>query len=287
MAFIVRKIAVYLECMRSRARALSYAWATIIGSMIASRGMPPIIPSLKATLAMTAVGLGVYIFNDVMDLENDRINRVNRPIARGEVSPKEAIGLVLMLYLIAVGLSISINSETFLLCAAAMMLGLAYSTPPVQLKKRFLLKQLTVAVGALISNLMGGAAIGVLNWRVLFAGLMFFAYAFALSPIVDLGDMKGDKAVGKKTFPVVLGPKLTVRLAIIIIILVMVGGVVGYYQLGFNAALPILVSIVCLAYIWIIYPLQYQLSRVDHLLLVKKMIALHLTLQFSIVIGAL
>jgi len=286
--WLLERLRAYSWCIKSRARAFSFAWATLIGSLVASRGIPPLLPALGAVIVGSVIALSIYIFNDVMDLDVDRINLVDRPIAQEKVSKREALSLAFFLTAVGAVLSLFINLTTFLLCVAGIALGFAYSTRPTNFRDRFLLKQLSIAGGALISSLTGGAAVGTLSWSVLFAGLMFFAYAVAMSPIVDLGDIEGDRKRGRKTLPIVWGPEYTIRLAMAIMLSMMVAGIVGYYQLGFNLALPTLVSLVCLACVWVLYPLlgRWQDSQYCRIL-VKKWIFLHFMLQLSIVIGAI
>src|SRR5918995_1769233 len=50
----------------------------------------------------------------------------------------------------------------------------------------------------------------------MFAGAMLALMVFVTSPLNDLGDIKGDKEAGRKTIPIVLGMKNTIRLSMLI-----------------------------------------------------------------------
>lgn len=276
-------------CIRSRfSRAVIFPWATVMATFIATQGVPPMLPTIMVAIAGTLIALSIYISNDVADLATDRTNIVTRPVVQEKVSQRGALILSFVLSVAGIMIGLSINSITFLLCVAGVMLGFMYSFSPIYLKRRFLLKQLAVASGGLISSLTGGAAVGMISSSVIFAGFMFFTYAMAVVPIVDLGDIEGDRKEGRKTLPLIWGPEYTIRLAIAIMFAIIISGIVGYLQLGFNLALPILVSVIGLSCIYVFHPLLNRWH--DYIYcrrLVIKITLLHLLLQLSIVIGSI
>lgn len=257
-----------------------------MATFIAVRGVPPIVPTVKAVVAGTLIALSIYISNDVADLEEDRANMIGRPVVLEKVSRKDALILSIMLSIAGIMIGLSVNPATSLLCTAGAILGLMYSFSPIYLKKRLILKQLSVASGGLVSSLTGGAAVGMISSSVLFAGFMFFTYAMAVVPIVDLGDMVGDRKEGRKTLPIVWGPEYTIRLAIAIMFAIVVSGIAGYFQLGFNLAFPVLVGVIGLSFVYVLHPLfdRWQDSMYCREL-VNKITLLHFLLQSSIVIG--
>jgi len=277
-----------LLLVKYRARALSYTWATIIGVLVASKGIPPLVPTLGAIVAMSGTALSVYIFNEIMDLSVDQANKVDRPLARGMVQPREAAVFSTILTVIGLLAAILTNIATFAVCAAFLVLGYAYSVPPTQLKSRFMLKQTTVALGAFLSSIAGGAAIGIMSWTVLFAGLMFFMMAFSLSPVLDLGDIEGDAFGGRRTLPLTFGPRNTIVTALILMAVMIVLSFIGFFRLDFNILLPISVSLLCLLCGWTLYPILRHLRDYAYIhLQVKKWIAIHFMVQISVFVGAL
>lgn len=286
---LLLKVKGYVECIRSRlSRVIIFPWATGVASFVAVQGVPPVVPTILAVIASVLIALSIYISNDVADLKADRANVVIRPVVEEKVSTKDALILSLILAVSGILIGFYLNPATFVLCTTGAVLGIMYSFSPVNLKKRFILKQVAVASGGLISSLTGGAALNMISPSVFFAGLIFFSYAMAVVPIVDLGDVAGDRKDERKTLPIVWGPDYTIRLAMAIMFAIIASGIVGYLQFGFTLALPILVTIVCLSCVYVMYPLftrwrDYVYCRK----LVPKITILHFLLQLSIVVGTL
>ena len=68
----------FILCVKSRKETIMvYSCLSVIGLFITFRGIPPLILLLKVFLAMTGTSLGVYLYNDICDLEDD--------LARGKI----------------------------------------------------------------------------------------------------------------------------------------------------------------------------------------------------------
>jgi len=99
-----------------------------------------------------------------------------------------------------------------------IVLGISYSHPKFNLKNRFPLKTVVTATGAGLLSLLGGVAaianesnyIPSFNTTVLSLTTIYLAFSYSIfyfiqSPMGDIADIKGDRAAGRKTFPLVLG----------------------------------------------------------------------------------
>jgi 4-hydroxybenzoate polyprenyltransferase len=228
---------------------LLYPWPTIVGLISAVRGLPPLDVAVKAFLAMAAAAMAVYVFNDVQDLEEDRVSaqqgdtyHVTRPIVTGSVTIRVAMSLVVLLSSVSLGIGATINHMVLICLAAFLVLGYVYSAPPIQLKKRFFLKQLTIGLGGLIAGLAGGAAVAVLSRPVMYCALVFFTLNVGLTPLVDLRDIEGDRKMGRNTFPVILGPHRTILLGLATTITILVLTLWSYVWIGFNVIYPVLAT---------------------------------------------
>lgn len=285
-----RKYKALLDLIKVRLvdRAVPFIWATIISVLIASRGLPTLTHIFYSLSTAFFVVMAVYIYNDVMDYEYDRINELKRPVATGEVTRVEAAILALSFAVIGVVLSVFTNKETFILVLLFLTLGFLYSTPPIRLKHRFMAKPLVTAVGGFICSLIGGTFIGNLSIQIIYAGFIFFMLLIAGSSLVDLADIKGDKVGGVKNLMVLYGPKFTIKFAITVFLSVIVITVIGYPYLGFNPLTPIIITGGGMAFIWFAYSL---LNRWQDPLFcrntIRKMIAINFLFQISFVLGVL
>lgn len=270
---------------------LVYLWCPLVGLMTASKLSPPPLTAMNTILSMIAAAVSIYLYNDVQDLEADRMNpkTQNRPLVKGEVSKRDMEILAIISVGIGLGLSLFVNFNVFLLILTFLILGFSYSAPTIHLQKRIFLKYATMGTGLAISILVGGVAVDNVSGPIVFASVLSLIFTFAVYPIKDIRDMRGDKKVGKKTFPILFGPELTVRLAIVTLCAAAIASLVGYSQLGFNDAFPILATIIFSPWICVTYPL---LKRWDDPIYVsgtfmKRIFPLSLFLQIGIILGAL
>jgi len=290
LAVLLEKLNAYVLCIRSRMidRVLSFIWASLVGLLVGARGFPPLLDLIEVMVIVFAVGNSVYIFNDIMEVELDRLNRVNRPIAQGKVSRKDAACLVLILTILSLALSLYVNLETFLLTVSFLTLGFLYSAPQIYLKKRFLAKQLILAIGGFISTFMGGTVMGIINPRVIFVSFLFFVLCLAGSPLGDLADLRGDIKMGIKSITTVYGPEFAVKVAIVFLILTGVITLLCYSWIGFNILAPMLVTSSSLVLAFMAYPLMKRWrDREFCLRTIKRMVVVHFVLQLGLVLGAL
>jgi 4-hydroxybenzoate polyprenyltransferase len=147
--------------------------------------------ALRATaLAFAAFCLtasGMYLINDVRDLEFDRLhpNKRHRMIASGAVSP--VIGLALAVVLIATGVALawSVSLDVVWYLVAYGLLSLVYS---LLLKRQVFLDVLALSALWTIRVLAGGAAarVEVSDWLLALSVFLFVGLAL-LKRYADLG----------------------------------------------------------------------------------------------------
>jgi len=287
----------FILCLRSRlGTPFTYSLASVTGLLVAYRGLPPLKLAFLLTTSTAFVSLSVYLYNDIMDLEDDRRGMergsappAKRPLQRGVVTKSEMMGFVVLsasMGLIAASL---INVNVFFLEVFFLLLGVAYSTNPIRLKKRFIIKQGTVALGYVISTLVACVAIGIFSWRVAYVAYLYVVFSFSISPIFDLKDIEEDRVAGIRTIPVVWGPDNTFRLSIVILVSTILSSVLGYSRMGFNTVLPILGTMILTSIIYVVYPLRKLWIEEDKLVnaIYRKIIPLHFILQLTVVLASL
>ncbi len=149
--------------------------------------------AFPAFIAFSFSASAAYIFNDIRDIENDRIHprKKNRPIASGMMSKGRALLYAAALTVTSFGLSYGIAPAFFFLVFSYLLIQTAYS---MFLKDIALIDIFCIASGFIIRVLAGGAAFGVEISRWLL--MTMFMISLVLATGKRLGEMTllNDKA---------------------------------------------------------------------------------------------
>ncbi|MBS7652462.1 MAG: UbiA prenyltransferase family protein [Candidatus Bathyarchaeia archaeon] len=283
--------------LKSRAEyaLIAFTLPSVIGFVISSAGPLSISQFIKLVVAVTSVAYSIYLNNDLWDLEDDirylhlgKPSAAMRPLAQGLISKKGMKLYVAFFAILGLSSALLINIQAFLAQLGFLMIGYAYSIEPIKLKKRFIVKYITLASGAVLSIFTGGFASGGVTGRLLFFVVISFVIYFGLGSLNDLRDFKWDKENGIRSFPVVLGPKITVRLMLSVLFGVMAGFILGYYQFGFNIAFPVLGLIILAGWSYSIYPLFYRYEDESFVkkVVVKRTYPFWMMLLLTILLGS-
>lgn len=122
--------------------------------------VPALIASAVAFVVFCMAASGVYLVNDVKDVEADRLHpkKRYRPIAAGRVSPKVAVATALMLMAGALALSALASWQLVLVVGIYLVVQLAYC---FGVKHLAVIEMCVVASGFLMRAIAGGAATGI------------------------------------------------------------------------------------------------------------------------------
>lgn len=136
--------------------------------------------SLIAFILFSILASSIYIFNDLMDINEDRAHpkKRYRPLASGKVSPKSAKMLILLLSLSSLGISFVFNTELFIVLLAYFILNIAYS---LKLKHIAILDIFIIATGFVLRLFAGSAVTGISlsMWIILMTFLLAIFLALA------------------------------------------------------------------------------------------------------------
>lgn len=164
-------------------------------------------PNVLVLAAVAAVGFGAAgnALNDLWDRPADRINRPGgeRPLAAGRLEPGTAHLCVAASAFVGLAAAGLVSGAALLVGVAAFAVLAAYS--PV-LKPRGLVGNLVVALVAGLpleygAIAVGHAAAGLVPWTLA-------AWIHLVREIVkDLDDQEGDRVLGRRTLPLVVGPR--------------------------------------------------------------------------------
>ena len=105
----------------------------------------------------------------------------------------------------------------------------------------------------------------------------------------DLRDLEADRVGGVRTIPIVWGPEFTIRLALTTFTASAVSTWIGFLGFGFNVALPIIGTIVFIAFVYVVYPLLGHLNNLEYMVdrLYSRGMPLFLILQIAVLVGSL
>ena len=115
------------------------------------------LATLVAFILFYLASSTIYIFNDIIDLKKDKLHhlKMNRPIASGRITTKEAKYLLIILLIFTTFTSYSFNEKLFFILLIYLFLNILYS---LILKKIFLVDVIVIAFGFIL-RLFAGAVV--------------------------------------------------------------------------------------------------------------------------------
>lgn len=167
----------------------------------------------------------VYIvgLNQLTDIEIDRINKPNLPLASGAFSKKEGIGIVLASGFLALLLAGLEGPYLLGMVALSLAIGTAYSLPPIRLKRFAFWAALCIfGVRGVIVNLglfwhsqhrLTGS-VGQIPPQVWMLTGFIVVYTFAIAIFKDIPDLEGDRKFQIRTLTVRMGTQAVFNLAL-------------------------------------------------------------------------
>ncbi len=118
------------------------------------------LKAFAAFVGFCLLSSAVYLFNDVQDVEFDRIHpkKAKRPIASGKVSTQLALTLSVFLSIAGVIISFGINSKLGTVATGYLILNIFYSKI---LKRIVIIDVMTIAIGFVFRAAAGAYAVDV------------------------------------------------------------------------------------------------------------------------------
>jgi geranylgeranylglycerol-phosphate geranylgeranyltransferase len=181
----------------------------LLGYIIATGTLQPFsLILVPIVFSITAAG---NVFNDLSDLEIDRMNRPGRPLPSGRVSPEAAGILATVLFISGLFLSSLAGLPCVVIAVANSLLLIVYART---LKRRVLLGNVAVSYLSASIYPFGAALAGIpaMGRTLPLAGITFLAM-LSRELLKDAEDVPGDSAAGARTVAVVHGVKKTAILA--------------------------------------------------------------------------
>ena len=205
------------------------AIAILIGSLIALKGegFPTFDKFILTFFTALFLEASTFALNDYYDLEIDKKNkRIDRPLVRGDISPKSALFLFFVLFPLGIICSFFVNISCFFIALITAILAIVYDA---KLKKIKLLGNFYIAYVMAIPFIFGGAAVikkDVLFFEIdssiIIVALIAFFAGSGREIMKDVMDFIGDSKTGVRSFPKYIGNRRSNILAAIFFLIAIV-----------------------------------------------------------------
>ena len=182
------------------------ALGVVIGYAV-SGGLASPDPQRLLFSAMTAflVGAGAFALNDYYDLEIDRRNRrTDRPLVRGDISPRTAVAIFIILFSLGLACSSAVSLPCFAIALVTGALAVSYD---VWVKRLKLLGNFYIAYMMAIPFVFGGVAASSVPGSTLILAAMAYLSGFGREVMKDIMDLPGDMEAGVRSFPACVGER--------------------------------------------------------------------------------
>jgi homogentisate phytyltransferase / homogentisate geranylgeranyltransferase len=192
---------------------------------LATTGTNLNLVNLEQMMAVWFACLGgnIYIvgLNQLYDLEIDRVNKPELPLASGEFTVQQGQLIVIMAGCLSVVIAGLSGIWLFATVAISLLIGTAYSAPPIRLKRFpywaafciLTVRGVVVNIGLFLhyGNQLNGRE--VLNPYVWTLTLFILLFTVAIAIFKDVPDLEGDKQYKIKTFTLVMGKSAVFNLS--------------------------------------------------------------------------
>ena len=209
----MNKIRAIWELMRLE-HGVMIAIAIFIGSLIALKGegLPFLDKFILTFLTALFLEASTFALNDYYDLEIDKKNkRTDRPLVRGDLSPKSALYLFFIFFPLGIICSYFVNIACFFIALITALFAILYD---IKIKKIKLLGNFYISYVMAIPFIFGGAAVVAKNGlffeispSIYIIALIAFLTGSGREIMKDVMDFKGDKLQGVKSFPKYVGKR--------------------------------------------------------------------------------
>ncbi|MCX6667623.1 MAG: UbiA family prenyltransferase [Euryarchaeota archaeon] len=210
----MKKIRAIWELMRLEHGVMLFI-AILIGSIISQKTIDntnlPLISVFLTFFTALFLEASTFALNDYYDLEIDKINkRTDRPLVRGDISPKTALYLFYILFPLGLVCSFFVNMTCFIIALVTALISVLYD---VKMKKIKLVGNFYIAYIMAIPFIFGGAAVlennafslERINPAIYTIALIAFLAGSGREIMKDVMDFEGDKVQGVKSFPKYIG----------------------------------------------------------------------------------
>ena len=187
--------------------------AVFVGAVVGYGGLPgDLVKLFLAFLTALFLEAATFSLNDYFDIEIDRRNnRVDRPLVRGDVQPRTAVVVFVLLFPLGIVSAFFVNLQCFVI---ALMTGLFAVAYDAWLKRVKQVGNLYIAYTMAVPFVFGAVAVSYsVPFVVWVLAFIAFLVGFGREIMKDVMDMKGDSESGVKSIPMYVGERNAYRLS--------------------------------------------------------------------------
>ena len=279
----MKKIRAIWDIMRLE-HGVMIAIAILIGSLVALKGetFPPIDKFILTFFTALFLEASTFALNDYYDLEIDKKNkRMDRPLVRGDLSPKSALYLFTIFFPLGLICSYFVNLTCFIIAVVTAFLAVLYDA---KLKKIKLVGNFYIAYVMAIPFIFGGAAvIGKnnlffdINSAIYIVALIAFLTGSGREIMKDVMDFIGDKAAGVKSFPRYIGKRASNIIAALFFLIAIIFSFVPFFMKSFE------IYYLNYTYLGLVFITDTMLLSTSLQLIIKKKPPLKLYRKFTLI----
>lgn len=180
--------------------------AVLIGTLISQRSIPPLDKFIFAFLTPMFLEASTFALNDYFDFEVDKKNeRLDRPLVRGDLKPRVALYIFIILFPLGIVSAIFVNFTCFIIATITAILSVLYD---IWLKEVKVLGNFYIAYIMAIPFIFGGTVVKeIIPPIVVIVAFIAFLTGVGREIMKDVMDFEGDKERGVKSFPHYLGTR--------------------------------------------------------------------------------
>lgn len=216
---------------------------------------------LGAIIFFIFISGGTVAYNSYYDKDEGPVNFIKNP----PKPTKSLLILSIIFKLSGIILSLLINFKFFIVCVTFVFLSVLYSHPKFRFKTKYGLDLVINGVGYGSLSILGGwlCTTSEINFKIIFLSIIAFFIVSTGHPLTQIFQYEDDKKKGDKTFVVIFGPKKSLLVSVILLLIGLILFNV-FSAIYFNFLFNIVISVVGLAGAFCIYSWSKNLRRVNN-----------------------
>ena len=209
--FSLKKIRALWELMRLE-HGLMIFIGILIGALITGKQAPALDKTIFTFSTALFLEAATFALNDYYDLDVDKKNnRLDRPLVRGDIKPKTAILIYLILLPLGILSSYMVNITCFTIAVSNAVIATLYD---VKLKEIKVVSNFYIAFIMAIPFVFGATAISQqIPSIIYFIAFIAFLSGVAREIMKDVMDIEGDIERNTRSFPMLFGKEKANRIA--------------------------------------------------------------------------